>query len=74
MGAIFGGPVAWPLCDKFGRQATLMLGGVPSLIGWILMANAHIISNREIFIVMLLVGRFLAGLSVGWSIFCVSVS
>ncbi len=50
-----------------------MLSGLPSVIGWVLIANAHLLQDTG-FIVMLLVGRFLTGVAVGWSIFAISVS
>lgn len=73
VGAIFGGPIAWPLSEKFGRQAALMLSGLPSVIGWVLIANAHSCDTKVAFVVVLLIGRFLTGLATGWSIFGISV-
>ncbi len=71
---MFGGPIAWPLSERFGRQAALMLSGLPSVFGWVILANAHLFSSTEAFIAMLLLGRLLTGLAVGWSIFVISVS
>ena len=51
-----------------------MLSGLPSVIGWVLIANAHSVETKEAFVVLLLMGRFLTGLAVGWSIFGISVS
>lgn len=75
IGAIFGGPVAWPLSEKFGRQASLMLSGIPALAGWLLIANAHDVNRFDTkgFLSMLLVGRLLTGFAVGWAIFGISV-
>ena len=73
VGAIFGGPVAWPLSEKFGRQASLMLSGIPSLAGWIIIANAHDCDDPTGFLVLLLIGRLLTGFAVGWAIFGISV-
>lgn len=74
IGAIFGGPVAWPLSEKFGRQATLMLSGLPSVIGWVLIANAHVIMDTQGFYAVLLAGRLLTGFATGWAIFGISVN
>ncbi len=69
---MFGGPIAWPLSERYGRQVTLMLSGVPSVLGWVLLANAHLYIPA--FVPLLLVGRFLTGLAVGWAVFGISVS
>ena len=72
---MFGGLIAWPISDMLGRQAALMLSGVPALTGWLMIALAHLAdSNAQIFYGVLLTGRGLTGLSSGWSVFCVSVS
>ena len=74
VGAMFGGLVAWPLSDMLGRQAGLMLSGVPALVGWLMIALAHLVhSNVHAFYGVLLTGRTLTGFSSGWSVFCVSV-
>ncbi len=70
-----GGLLAWPISDLLGRQAALMLGGVPFLIGWILISNAiQFTVSRAGFLTFLLLGRFLTGVGTGWSVFSVSVS
>lgn len=74
IGAMFGGIVAWPVSDHFGRQTALVVGGIPFLCGWVLIANAPLITqSKPGFLVMLFTGRVLAGFSTGWSIFCTSV-
>lgn len=70
---MFGGPIAWPLSERFGRQATMMLSGLPSVFGWVLLANAQIFPEAA-FVPVLLVGRFFTGLAVGWAVFGISVS
>ncbi len=75
IGAMFGGIVAWPVSDHFGRKAALIVGGMPFLCGWLLIANAvQITQSRAGFLAILFSGRLLAGFSTGWSIFCASVS
>ena len=51
-----------------------MLSGIPSMAGWILIANAHVCDDKTGFLVLLLTGRLLTGFSVGWAIFGISVS
>ena len=74
VGAMFGGLVAWPISDHFGRQAALMVGGVPFVCGWVLIANAvQVTQNAAGFLFLLLSGRLLTGFATGWSIFAASV-
>ena len=74
-GALFGGLLAWPVSQVFGRQATLMIGGIPSLIGWLLLSYAHFFeSSRSGFLAALFLGRLCTGFASGWSSFSVSVS
>ena len=74
IGAMFGGLVAWPVSDKLGRQAALMLGGVPALIGWLMITYSNLAETSQAFLGVLYFGRILTGFSTGWCIFCVSVS
>ena len=72
---MFGGLIAWPISDRLGRQAALMLSGVPALVGWLMIALAHLASTHvHAFYGVLLTGRMLTGFSSGWSVLCVSVS
>ena len=66
--------MAWPISDHFGRQAVLIVGGVPFLCGWVLLANAiNITQSRAGFLALLFSGRLLAGFATGWSIYAASV-
>ena len=67
VGAIFGCPIAGWIADHLGRKAALMLVGVPYLTGYMLIVYAHMISNATAFKIVLLVGRFLTGVGLGWS-------
>lgn len=52
-----------------------MIGGVPALIGWLMISLSSLITNNHnAFLGVILTGRLLTGLSVGWFFFCVSVS
>ncbi len=66
--------MAWPFSDRFGRKLALMMGGIPTIIGWLLIAFAHFPRSRDGFLAMLFIGRLVAGLGAGWLVFGVSVS
>ena len=66
--------MAWPISELLGRQAALMLGGVPALAGWLMITYSNLASSSSAFLGVIFVGRLLTGFSTGWSIFCVSVS
>jgi MFS family permease len=71
---MLGGIFAWPVADYLGRQAALMIGGIPGFVGWILISLSVLFSRRMDFFAMVYAGRALTGFSAGWSIYCVSVS
>ena len=66
--------MAWPISELLGRQAALMLGGVPALAGWLMITYSSLANSSNAFFGIIYVGRLLTGFSTGWSIFCVSVS
>ena len=74
LGAALGAPCAWPVSEWFGRKPALMLGGVPGVIGWLMITYAHYVPIESGFLAILLVGRILTGFQAGWSVFCISVS
>ncbi len=52
-----------------------MLGGVFTLVGWLLISFAQFISgSKSGFLAMFLIGRLLTSFGGGWAVFCVSVS
>ena len=67
IGAIFGGPIAGWIADHLGRKAALMLVGIPYLFGYLMIVYAHMLSSGTAFKVILLLGRFLTGVGLGWS-------
>ncbi|XP_013409558.1 solute carrier family 2, facilitated glucose transporter member 8 [Lingula anatina] len=64
IGAIVGGPVAGQMVGWCGRKLTIMLGAIPFVVGWMLIAY-----QKGLW--MLLVGRFLTGFATGWTSLCV---
>ncbi|XP_011402949.1 PREDICTED: facilitated trehalose transporter Tret1-like [Amphimedon queenslandica] len=68
IGAIFGAAIAGFLSDVFGRKLTLILTGLPHVIGWLFLAGSYDLQSlRPVFILFLLIGRFLSGLGMGWA-------
>ena len=57
-----------------GRKPALMLVSVPYLIGYIMMAYAHLATDAVVFKVILLIGRFFSGVGLGWASLAVVVS
>lgn len=74
LGALFGGLFAGWASDVFGRKRAILIGNVPQLIGWILISVAHRTPGHKGFLAVILLGRFIAGLGVGWNSLCVPVS
>ena len=72
---MFGSLIGWPISDLLGRKISLMLSGLPALVGWLMIGLAHLTSsNVQIFYAVLLSGRIMTGVHLGWSIFVISVS
>ena len=67
VGAIFGGPIAGWIADHLGRKAALMLVGIPYLCGYLMIVYSHMSSNAVVFKIILMLGRFLTGVGLGWS-------
>lgn len=67
VGAIFGGFLPGWMSDLYGRKMTVLLGGVPFLGGYIMITVAHLFASAVTFKIILLLGRFLTGVGIGWS-------
>lgn len=71
---MFGCLIGWPISDLLGRKASLMLSGLPALVGWLMIALAHLVpSSVQGFYGVLLSGRIVTGVYLGWSVVVVSV-
>ena len=66
--------MAWPISEQLGRQAALILSGVPALVGWLMITYSNLATTLSAFLGLLYTGRVLTGFSTGWAVFCVSVS
>ena len=73
VGALFGGPIAGVIADRWGRKLALLLAGVPYLVGYLMMTLAHLIGDVAAFKAVLLTGRLLTGVGLGWSCLAVPV-
>ena len=67
MGALFGGPVGGFLMDYTGRKPSLLLVSLPHFFGYLMMVYAHLINHPVMFKVVLMFGRFLTGVGIGWT-------
>ena len=74
MGGVFGGLVAGPISDKWGRKNALVLCGVPYFVGYLTLSYAHLLPTATSFKVLVLSGRFLTGVGMGWACMAASVS
>ena len=71
---MFGGPIGGFIADHWGRKMSLMLGGVPYLIGYLMLSYAHYLPTAVGFKCLILIGRFITGVGMGWSYNVCSVS
>ena len=67
---LFGGYVT----DKIGRKLSSILCSIPYTIGWLLIVVTVKFTNSPAFRPIMFSGRFIVGLSVGWTSLCVNVS
>ena len=70
---MFGAPIAGVIADRWGRKLALLLAGVPYLVGYLMVALAHLIGDFAAFKAVLLTGRLLTGVGLGWSCLAVPV-
>ncbi len=74
MGGIFGGPIGGWIADKFGRKTSLVLDSMPFLSGYFVILSSYLTNSGVYFKVLLIVGRFLTGIGMGWAHVAVGVS
>lgn len=74
LGGLFGGPIGGLLIDYLGRKPALVLVGLPHFFGYLMMVYAHLINHPVLFKVVLMLGRFLTGVGLGWTLLATPVS
>ena len=74
MGAIFGGPIGGLVADNCGRKCAMLFSGVPYIIGYMILSYGHYTPSATAFKALLLTGRFISGVGMGWASAVVSVS
>ena len=67
VGALIGGPVGGWISDRWGRKCSLLFSSVPYVLGYLLLSYAHYSSTATVFKTLLLIGRFVSGLGMGWA-------
>ena len=70
MSVLFGGY----LTDRIGRKLSMVLCSIIYTIGWLLIILTVKFTDSPAFRILLFTGRFITGLSVGWTSLCVNVS
>ena len=74
VGGMFGGLMAGPVADRWGRKNALVLCGIPFFVGYLVLSYAHYLPTATSFKTVALVGRFLTGVGMGWAAVASSVS
>ena len=74
VGAMFGGPIAGSIANHWGRKMSLMMCGVPYLLGYLVLSYAHYLPTAVSFKCLILIGRLLTGMGMGWACSATPVS
>ena len=64
----------WLFADRFGRKVSMLFSGLPYLAGYMMISYAHFSASATAFKALLLIGRFVTGIGMGWASAVVSVS
>ena len=62
------------LTDKIGRKLSMVACSVIYTIGWLLIVLVVEFTDSPVFRILLFTGRFIVGISIGWTSLCVNVS
>jgi len=74
VGAILGGAAGSLVATKYGRRLSLIYNTAPYTLGYFIILSSYLISNGFLFKVILIVGRFITGVGMGWGMLIVPVS
>ena len=64
---MLGGPLAGLITDRWGRKTALLGVGVPYSLGYLLIIVAQEVEDGDGFKALILMGRIITGLGMGWS-------
>jgi len=73
VGSIFGGPVGGLIADQWGRKTSLVLNVVPYLLGYFTVLCTYLIPQPASFKAIVILGRGITGIGLGWSFMIVPV-
>ena len=62
------------LTDRIGRKLSIIACSIIYTIGWLLIVLVVEFTDSPVFRILLFTGRFIVGLSLGWTSLCVNVS
>ena len=62
------------MADKWGRKFSVVSNAVPYLLGYMIILVSCLVHNGVIFKVLLMLGRFITGVGMGWATLGVHVS
>ena len=53
--------------DYLGRKPSLLMVSLPYFFGYLMMVYPHLINHSVLFKAMLMMGRLLTGVAIGWT-------
>ena len=61
------------MADKWGRKLSIITNAVPYLLGYMIILASYLVHNGVVFKVLLMLGRFITGVGMGWAYVVVPV-
>ena len=62
------------MADRFGRKTSIILNSAPYLFGYFIILCSHLARTGVVFKVLLILGRFISGIGMGWTYVMAGVS
>ncbi len=62
------------VADKWGRKTSMAMNTVPNVLGYFVIVLSYLVKNPVAFKSMLIAGRGITGIGMGWSIIIAPVS